>query len=52
MRVHLAEAENRSSLRENAAPTASVMVRLGKGRQLSTGQVSAIINLVAASAPE
>ena len=32
----------------NAPPSASVMVRLSKGRQLADSQVSAIVNLVAA----
>ncbi|VWX53059.1 flagellar basal-body MS-ring/collar protein FliF [Novosphingobium sp. 9U] len=51
VRVHLAEAEKSVFVRENLAPTASVMVRLKSGRQLSDGQVSAIVNLVAASVP-
>jgi flagellar M-ring protein FliF len=51
VRVHLAEGEKSVFVRENLAPTASVMVRLKSGRQLSDGQVSAIVNLVAASVP-
>jgi len=51
VRVHLAEGEKSVFVRENVAPTASVMVRLKSGRQLSDGQVSAIVNLVAASVP-
>ena len=51
VRVHLAEGEKSVFVRENLAPTASVMVRLKSGRQLSEGQVSAIVNLVAASVP-
>jgi flagellar M-ring protein FliF len=51
VRVHLAEGEKSVFVRENVAPTASVMVRLKSGRQLSEGQVSAIVNLVAASVP-
>lgn len=51
VRVHLAEGEKSVFVRDNVAPTASVMVRLKSGRQLSEGQVSAIVNLVAASVP-
>lgn len=51
VRVHLAEAEKSVFVRENLAPTASVMARLKSGRTLSEGQVSAITNLVAASVP-
>lgn len=51
VRVHLAEGEKSVFVRDNVAPTASVMVRLKSGRQLSDGQVSAIVNLVAASVP-
>ena len=51
MRVHLAEAEKSVFVRDNLPPTASVMVRLARGRQLGEGQVSAIVNLVAASVP-
>lgn len=51
VRVHLAEAEQSVFVRENRPPTASVMVRLARGRQLSESQVSAILNLVAASVP-
>jgi flagellar M-ring protein FliF len=51
VRVHLAESEKSVFVRDNSPPTASVMVRLASGRQLSDGQVSAIINLVAASVP-
>jgi flagellar M-ring protein FliF len=51
VRVHLAEGEKSVFVRENLAPTASVMVRLNSGRQLSDGQVSAVVNLVAASVP-
>lgn len=49
VRVHLAEAERSVFVRENAPPSASVMVRLARGRQLGESQVAAIINLVAAS---
>lgn len=51
VRVHLAEAEKSVFVRDNAPPTASVMVRLAKGRQLGDSQVSAIVNLVAGSVP-
>ncbi|MEJ2410214.1 MAG: flagellar basal-body MS-ring/collar protein FliF [Novosphingobium sp.] len=51
VRVHLAEAEKSVFVRENVAPSASVMVRMKAGRQLSDSQVSAIVNLVAGSVP-
>jgi len=51
VRVHLAEGEKSVFVRENVPPTASVMVRLARGRQLSETQVGAIINLVAGSVP-
>lgn len=51
VRVHLAEGEKSVFVRENVAPTASVMVRLARGRSLSESQVSAIVNLVAGSVP-
>lgn len=51
VRVHLAEGEKSVFVRENVAPTASVMVRMKTGRQLSESQVSAIVNLVAGSVP-
>ena len=51
VRVHLAESEKSVFVRENSPPTASVMVRLAQGRQLGDSQVSAIVNLVAASVP-
>lgn len=51
VRVHLAEAEQSVFVRDNRPPTASVMVRLARGRQLSESQVNAILNLVAASVP-
>lgn len=51
VRVHLAEAEKSVFVREDTPPTASVMLRLSQGRQLSDSQVSAIVNLVAASVP-
>ena len=51
VRVHLAEGEKSVFVRENVAPTASVMVRLARGRSLTESQVSAIVNLVAGSVP-
>ena len=51
VRVHLAEASKSVFVREDAPPTASVMVRMAKGRKLADGQVSAIVNLVAGSVP-
>lgn len=51
VRVHLAEADKSVFVRDNITPTASVMVRLASGRQLSNGQVQAIVNLVASSVP-
>ncbi|MCB2060605.1 MAG: flagellar basal-body MS-ring/collar protein FliF [Novosphingobium sp.] len=51
VRVHLAEGEKSVFVRDNMPPTASVMLRLAKGRQLSDKQVTAIVNLVAGSVP-
>lgn len=51
VRVHLAEANKSVFVRDDAPPTASVMVRMTKGRKLSDAQVSAIVNLVAGSVP-
>ncbi len=51
VRVHLAQAEKSVFVRENVAPSASVMVRLARGRNLSDDQVNAIVNLVAGSVP-
>ncbi|MBC2670482.1 flagellar basal-body MS-ring/collar protein FliF [Novosphingobium piscinae] len=51
VRVHLAEAEKSVFVRDNVPPTASVMVRLARGRRLSDSQVAAIVNLVAGSVP-
>jgi flagellar M-ring protein FliF len=50
-RVHLAEASKSVFVRDDAPPTASVMVVMAKGRQLADSQVSAVVNLVAASVP-
>ena len=43
VRVHLAEAEKSVFVRDNVAPTASVMVRLARGRQLGASQVAASV---------
>lgn len=51
VRVHLARAERSVFVREAVPPTASVMLVLARGRQLSDSQVSAIANLVAGSVP-
>ena len=50
-RVHLARAERSVFVRDAVAPTASVMLRMARGRQLSESQVRAIANLVAGSVP-
>lgn len=51
VRVHLAEAAKSVFVRDDAPPSASVMVRMAKGRQLADSQVAAIVNLVAGSVP-
>lgn len=51
VRVHLATPERSVFVRENSPPSASVMVRLTRGRSLSKDQVDAIVNLVAGSVP-
>ena len=51
VRVHLAQAERSVFVREDTAPSASVMVRLARGRSLTDDQVRAIVNLVAGSVP-
>lgn len=50
-RVHIAKAEPSVFVRDEVAPSASIMVRLARGRQLGDGQVAAIANLVAGSVP-
>ncbi|VVT20705.1 Flagellar M-ring protein [Sphingomonas sp. EC-HK361] len=50
-RVHLAMPEASVFVRDNASPSASVIVKLGAGRSLSDAQVSSIVNLVASSVP-
>ena len=50
-RVHLAMPEQSVFIRDQASPSASVIVRLQPGRALSDAQVSSIVNLVASSVP-
>ena len=50
-RVHLAMPEATVFVRDKAAPSASVIVKLGAGRTLSDAQVASIVNLVASSVP-
>lgn len=50
-RVHLATPETSVFVRDQSAPSASVIVRLEPGRTLSNAQVRSIVNLVAASVP-
>ncbi len=50
-RVRIAQAEKSVFVREDTPPSASVMLRLVKGRQLTPGQVAAIRNLVASAVP-
>lgn len=51
VRVHLARGERSVFVRDEVPPTASVMVRMARGRQLSDSQVAAIANLVAGAVP-
>lgn len=51
VRVNLAEGERSAFVRDEIAPSASVMLRLARGKQLTDAQVSAVVNLVAASVP-
>ena len=51
VRVHLAQPERSVFVREEAAPSASVMVTLRGGRSLTARQVQAIAGLVASSVP-
>ena len=51
VRVHVAKAERSVFVRDDVAPSASIMVRMASGRQLADSQVSAIVNLVAGSVP-
>jgi flagellar basal-body M-ring protein/flagellar hook-basal body protein fliF len=50
-RVHLAVPEASVFVRDNASPSASVILKLQGGRSLSDAQVSSIVNLVASSVP-
>lgn len=50
-RVHLAMPETSVFVRDNASPSASVILKLQGGRSLSDAQVSSIVNLVASSVP-
>lgn len=50
-RVHLAMPESSVFVRDNASPSASVIVKLQGGRSLSESQVGSIVNLVASSVP-
>ena len=50
-RVHLATPEASAFVRDHAAPSASVIVKLQPGRALGEPQIRAIVNLVASSVP-
>lgn len=50
-RVHLATPEDSVFVRDNAAPSASVVLKLVAGRSLDDAQVASIVNLVASSVP-
>jgi flagellar M-ring protein FliF len=50
-RVHLAVPEASVFVRDNANPSASVVLKLQGGRSLAEAQVQSIINLVASSVP-
>jgi flagellar M-ring protein FliF len=50
-RVHLAMPEASVFVRDSAAPSASVIVKLNAGRSLDDAQVRSIVNLVASSVP-
>ena len=50
-RVHLAMPEASVFVRDNASPSASVVLKLQGGRSLSDTQVQSIVNLVASSVP-
>ncbi len=50
-RVHLATPEASVFVRDSAAPSASVIVKLNAGRSLSDAQVQSIVNLTASSVP-
>src|SRR3546814_10627991 len=50
-RVHLAMPEHSVFVRDQAAPSASVILKLQPGRALSDAQVRSVVNLVASSVP-
>ncbi|AJP73510.1 flagellar basal-body MS-ring/collar protein FliF [Sphingomonas hengshuiensis] len=50
-RVHLATPEASAFVRDRAAPSASVILKLQPGRVLGDAQVRSIVNLVASSVP-
>jgi len=50
-RVHLAMPEDSVFVRDNASPSASVVLKLVAGRSLDDAQVASIVNLVASSVP-
>src|SRR5690242_2721150 len=50
-RVHLAMPEDSVFVRDNPAPSASVVLKLVAGRSLDDAQVASIVNLVASSVP-
>jgi len=51
-RVHLAVPKPTTFLREQAKPSASVLITLYPGKVLERGQVAGIVNLVASSVPQ
>lgn len=50
-RVHLALPERTAFLRDTQPPRASIFLQLEQGRALASGQVDAIVNLVASAIP-
>lgn len=51
-RVHLAQAERSVFVRERTPPSASVVVHLRNGNELTEAQVGAIVHLISSSVPE
>lgn len=51
-RVHLALPKTSAFIRDSRPASASVLITLYRGRQLDSGQVAAIVHLVAASVPD
>ena len=51
VRVHLAVEARSPFVRDRAAPTASVLLRIAAGRSLADAQADAIVHLVASSVP-